>query len=145
MSYARPAMAALAGALGAGTGAGIVGWSASRRQAECHATDFAALERLWATIQDRKSVDDPKSSYTAKLLHRGRKKCAQKLGEESTEVVIEAVAGCRTGVTKESADLLYHLFVVWASVGVHPEDVMAELTKREGISGITEKRSRPKE
>jgi phosphoribosyl-ATP pyrophosphohydrolase len=100
-----------------------------------------ALERLWRTIESRRSAD-PGTSYTAKLFARGNAKIAQKLGEEAVEAVIEGVRGDRVALTGESADLLYHLFVMWAASGVSPEDVAAELTRREGISGVAEKKSR---
>jgi len=69
-------------------------------------------------------------------------KCAQKVGEEATEVVIEAVRGDRENLVKESADLVYHLCVLWAASGVAPDDVYAELARREGVSGIAEKAAR---
>jgi phosphoribosyl-ATP pyrophosphohydrolase len=100
-----------------------------------------ALERLWRTIESRRGAD-PGSSYTAKLFARGNAKIAQKLGEEAVEAVIEGVRGDRVALTGESADLLYHLFVLWAASGVCPGDVAAELTRREGISGVAEKKSR---
>ncbi len=99
------------------------------------------LDRLHAVIDSRKSAD-PDSSYTAKLFNKGPKKIAQKVGEEAVEAVIEAVAADRSGVTMESADLLYHLLVLWSATGVKPEDVWAELARREGLSGIEEKASR---
>jgi phosphoribosyl-ATP pyrophosphohydrolase len=101
----------------------------------------AALDRLWRVIDARRDAD-PKVSYTARLLARGRTKIAQKLGEEAVEAVIEGVRGDRTKLVGESADLLYHLFVLWADVGVMPTEVATELTRREGVSGIEEKRSR---
>jgi phosphoribosyl-ATP pyrophosphohydrolase len=67
---------------------------------------------------------------------------ARKLGEESVEAVIEAVKGDSTALTRESADLLYHLLVLWAAAGLSPDDIAAELTRREGISGIEEKSRR---
>jgi phosphoribosyl-ATP pyrophosphohydrolase len=100
-----------------------------------------ALERLWRVIESRRGAD-PKTSYTAKLFSRGREKIAQKLGEEAVEAVIEGVKGNRKALVGESADLLYHLLVLWAETGVAPADVMAELAKREGNSGIAEKRRR---
>jgi len=87
---------------------------------------------------------DPEKSYTAKLFAKGRKKIAQKLGEEAVETVIAALAESPENVVGESADLLYHLSVLWAEVGVKPEQVWAELAKRQGISGIDEKNSRKK-
>jgi phosphoribosyl-ATP pyrophosphohydrolase len=100
-----------------------------------------ALARLWQTIETRRGAD-PRRSYTARLLARGRDKVAQKLGEEAVEAVIEAVKGDRSALVGESADVLYHLLVVWADAGLSPTDVAAELTRREGVSGITEKKGR---
>jgi phosphoribosyl-ATP pyrophosphohydrolase len=76
------------------------------------------------------------------LLSRGTAKVAQKFGEEAVECLIEAVRGDHDAVVAESADVLYHLIVVWVSTGVAPEEVWAELMRREGVSGITEKASR---
>src|SRR5216684_2831513 len=100
-----------------------------------------ALERLWRVIESRRGAD-PETSYTAKLFARGREKIAQKLGEEAVEAVIEGVKGDRTALIGESADLLYHLLVLWAEAGIAPGDVAAELARREGQSGIAEKRGR---
>ena len=102
-----------------------------------------ALDRLFATIAARKGAD-PASSYTAKLLAEGVEKCAKKFGEEATEAVIAAVTRNKTELAKESADVLYHLTVLWAASGITPEDVYAELASREGQSGLEEKASRPK-
>ena len=99
------------------------------------------LARLWRTIEERRGAD-PASSYTAKLFSRGRAKIAQKLGEEAVEAVIEGVKGDGAALTGESADLLYHLFVLWADTGLTPDDIAAELARREGISGIAEKKGR---
>jgi phosphoribosyl-ATP pyrophosphohydrolase len=101
----------------------------------------SALDRLWQVIKSRRGAD-PQSSYTARLFSRGRSKIAQKLGEEAVEAVIEGIRGDRSKLIGESADLLYHLFVLWADTGVSPSDVAAELTRREGRSGLDEKRSR---
>jgi phosphoribosyl-ATP pyrophosphohydrolase len=100
-----------------------------------------ALDRLWQVIQSRRGAD-PQTSYTAKLFSRGRAKIAQKLGEEAVEAVIEGVGDNPAALVGESADLLYHLLVLWAAAGVSPEDVAAELIRREGVSGIAEKRGR---
>ena len=100
-----------------------------------------ALARLWATIEARRGAS-PDSSYTAKLLAVGPAGVARKLGEESLEAIIEAVKGDKTALTRESADVLYHLLVLWAAAGVSPDNVAAELARREGTSGIEEKRSR---
>jgi phosphoribosyl-ATP pyrophosphohydrolase len=101
------------------------------------------LDRLHAAIVARRGAD-PAASYTARLLARGTAKIAQKLGEETVEAVIEAVRGDRAGLVGESADLLYHLLVLWADAGIVPAEIWAELQRREGISGIAEKKSRPK-
>ena len=101
----------------------------------------AVIARLFDTIVSRKG-DDASGSYTAKLFARGTDKIAQKLGEEAVETVIAAVTKDRDGTIGESADLLYHLLVLWADAGIHPEDVLAELERREGTSGIAEKASR---
>jgi len=101
----------------------------------------AVLDRLWQIIQSRRNAD-PQSSYTARLFVRGRAKIAQKLGEEAVETVIEGVGENSSALVAESADLIYHLLVQWAAAGVSPADVAAELARREGTSGIEEKRSR---
>jgi phosphoribosyl-ATP pyrophosphohydrolase len=99
------------------------------------------LARLWRTIEARRGAS-PDSSYTAKLLAAGPAEVARKLGEESLEAVIEAVKGDNAALTRESADVLYHLLVLWAAAGLSPDDVAAELRRRQGISGIEEKNSR---
>ena len=101
----------------------------------------AVLDRLWQIIQSRRNAD-PQSSYTARLFVRGRAKIAQKLGEEAVETVIEGVGENSSALVAESADLIYHLLVLWAAAGVSPADVAGELARREGTSGIEEKRSR---
>ncbi|HEY3911431.1 MAG TPA: phosphoribosyl-ATP diphosphatase [Stellaceae bacterium] len=101
----------------------------------------AALNRLWRVIGSRRGAD-PQTSYTARLFARGRTKIAQKLGEEAVEAVIEGIRGDAPKLVGESADLLYHLLVLWADAGVSPADVAAELTRREGVSGLAEKRGR---
>lgn len=101
------------------------------------------LDRLHAAILAKRG-GDPTASYTAKLLGRGTAKIAQKLGEEAVETVIEAMRGDRAALVGESADLLYHLLVLWADAGIAPEEIWAELQRREGISGIAEKKSRPR-
>ncbi len=101
------------------------------------------LDRLWSVVMERRSAD-PTVSHSARLLQRGTAKVAQKFGEEAVECLIEAVAGNRTALVGESADVLYHLLVMWVAAGVQPAEVWAELQRREGVSGITEKASRPK-
>jgi phosphoribosyl-ATP pyrophosphohydrolase len=100
-----------------------------------------ALDRLWRVIQSRRGAD-PQTSYTARLFSRGRAKIAQKLGEEAVEAVIEGVGDNPAALVGESADLLYHLLVLWAASGISPTDVAAELARREGTSGLAEKRAR---
>lgn len=106
--------------------------------------DGLVLERLYQTILSRKG-GNPKESHTAKLLHKGRKKICKKFGEEAVEVVIAALAETKKDVVSESSDVLYHLLVLWAEMGIKPEDVWAELQSRVGTSGIEEKNSRPSE
>jgi phosphoribosyl-ATP pyrophosphohydrolase len=100
-----------------------------------------ALDRLYATIAARKGAD-PSQSYTASLLAKGMDKCAKKFGEEAVEAVIAAVQGDKAALAAESADVLYHLMVVWAAAGITPEDVYAVLKSREAQSGLAEKASR---
>ena len=102
------------------------------------------LDRLSALIETRKGADK-ETSYTAKLLSRGRGKICQKVGEEATETIVAALDETPEDVASESADLLFHLLVLWAKVGVKPADVWAKLEAREGTSGIIEKKSRKKE
>jgi len=104
-------------------------------------TGSVVLDRLWSVVMDRRD-SDPTISHSARLLSRGTAKVAQKFGEEAVECLIEAVRGDHDAVIAESADVLYHLVVVWVSTGVAPEEVWAELMRREGVSGIAEKASR---
>ncbi|MBA5725535.1 phosphoribosyl-ATP diphosphatase [Bombella favorum] len=101
------------------------------------------LERLYHTVMARKGAS-PSVSHSARLMARGRSKIAQKFGEEAVECVIEAIKGDRNGLISESADVLYHLIVMWVDAGIDPADVWEELERREGTSGIEEKASRPK-
>jgi phosphoribosyl-ATP pyrophosphohydrolase len=103
--------------------------------------DIEILERLYAVIQSRADVD-PGSSYTAFLLNAGMSKIAQKFGEEAVETVIAATTKDNQRIVAESADLLYHLLVMWVASGVKLDDVWKELAAREGVSGIAEKASR---
>ncbi|MFI4987929.1 MAG: phosphoribosyl-ATP diphosphatase [Alphaproteobacteria bacterium] len=104
-------------------------------------SDSTILARLFTIIESRKGAD-PSVSRTAHLFHRGIPKIAQKLGEEAVEAVIAAVEGKTGDLVNESADVLYHLLVLWSALGLKPEDVYAELARREGTSGIEEKRAR---
>ncbi len=103
---------------------------------------MSALDRLAATVESRRGADAD-SSRTASLLARGPEKCAEKFGEEAVEAIIEAVRGDRARLTSEAADVLYHLLVMLAARGVTLAEVLAELERREGVSGIKEKASRP--
>jgi phosphoribosyl-ATP pyrophosphohydrolase len=96
---------------------------------------------LFDTIQSRKGAD-PDSSYTASLLAKGTAKIAQKVGEEAVETCIEALQGNKEALANESADLLYHLMVLWSDQGLTPDDIMKVLQKRQGTSGHEEKASR---
>lgn len=99
------------------------------------------LGRLAATIAARKGAD-PESSWTAKLLSKGPEKCAEKFGEEAIEAIVEAVRGDRDRLTSEAADVLYHLMVMLTARDIALDDVLAELDRRAGQSGIAEKASR---
>ena len=102
------------------------------------------LDRLYRVIESRRAAD-PAVSHTAKLFHKGTRKIAQKVGEEAVETVIEAVRGKRDRLIAESADLMYHLLVLWADARINPAEVWEELARREGVSGIAEKRAREAE
>ena len=95
------------------------------------------LDRLWTIIDSRKGAD-PGASHSARLLARGTPQVVQKLGEELVECLIEAMAGNHAGLVAESADVLYHLLITWVNAGIHPEEVWAELTRREQVSHLTE-------
>ncbi len=106
-------------------------------------TPGAVLDRLYKVIDSRRNAD-PATSHTARLFQKGTRKIAQKVGEEAVEAVIEAVRGKRDRLVSESADLMYHLLVLWADARINPAEVWQELARREGMSGIEEKESRPK-
>jgi phosphoribosyl-ATP pyrophosphohydrolase len=99
------------------------------------------LNTLEAVIRERRG-GDPATSYTAKLFARGRAKIAQKVGEEAVETVIAAVADDREEMVKEATDLVFHLLVLLADAGLSLDDVRAEISRREGVSGIDEKAAR---
>ena len=101
------------------------------------------LADLANAIASRKGAS-PADSYTAKLLSQGVEKCAKKLGEEAVEAALAAVLGDKPHIAAESADLLYHLLVMLEATEVKLADVMAELARRKGLSGIAEKAQRPK-
>jgi len=97
-----------------------------------------SITRLYQAVLSCRH-DDPSTSRTARLLRAGRSKMAKKLAEEAVEVVIDAMHGDRFAVTKESADLLYNLVVLWVAAGIRPEDVWKEMDRRERLLGIAEK------
>jgi phosphoribosyl-ATP pyrophosphohydrolase len=97
-----------------------------------------AVGRLYSAVLARRG-HDPTLSRTAKLLAAGRSKMAQKVGEEAVEVAIDAARGNRDAVISESADLVYHLVVLWADMGITPGDVWNEMSRRERAQGIAEK------
>lgn len=105
--------------------------------------DAKILDQLWQTVEQRRLAGDVVSSHSARLMARGTAKVAQKFGEEAVECVIEATIGNRAATVLESADVLYHLVVMWVDAGIKPDEVWAELARRQGISGIAEKAARP--
>lgn len=102
------------------------------------------LAALADEIAERKSAS-PDQSYTAKLLSQGVEKCAKKFGEEAVETALAAVLRDKAHIAAETADLLYHLLVLLEASGVTLTEVMAELARRQGVSGLAEKASRPKD
>jgi phosphoribosyl-ATP pyrophosphohydrolase len=101
------------------------------------------LRELETVIAARKGAD-PDSSWTAKLLSKGPEKCAEKFGEEAIEAIIAAAKNDRENLTYEAADVLYHMLVMLAARDVALDDVLGELARRQGLSGIAEKAARPK-
>src|SRR5437868_9064097 len=99
------------------------------------------LAELAETVAARRGAS-PDISYTAKLLSQGIEKCAKKLGEEAVEAALAAVKGDKEHLKFEAADVFYHLVVLLEAAGVHLNEVMAELEKRVGTSGLTEKAQR---
>ena len=100
-----------------------------------------SIHRLAETIAARVGAD-PDTSWTARLLAKGPEKCAEKFGEEAVEAIIEAVRGDTARLTSEAADVLYHLLVMCAARGVTLAQIEAELARREGQSGLSEKAAR---
>jgi phosphoribosyl-ATP pyrophosphohydrolase len=105
--------------------------------------DSGIVDELYAVIASRMGAD-PEKSYTAKLFAKGRGKIAQKMGEEAVETVVAALSEGKAQVVAESADMLYHLLVLWADCGVEPTQVWTELARRAGTSGVDEKKQRGK-
>ena len=104
------------------------------------------MESVHEVIAERREKGDPEKSYVAKLISKGRKKMCEKVGEEAFELVIDAVDGKRKRTISESADLLFHLLVLWEDMGISPKDVAKELSKRKGVPGhVLRKRPRVEE
>ena len=101
------------------------------------------LNQIFETIESRKGAD-PDSSYVASLFEKGREKIAEKVGEESIETIIEAIKDDKEKLASESADLLFHLMILWSDAGLKPNDIFDILSTRNGISGHDEKASREK-
>lgn len=106
-------------------------------------SDQHPIDHLFSIIEARKGAS-PDVSYTASLLHAGVARCAKKFGEESVEAALAAATRDKAGTIAESADVLYHLLVMWAAADVSPAEVYAALAKRENQSGLAEKASRSK-
>ena len=104
---------------------------------------YETLERIAETIETRKG-GDPETSYVAKLLAGPEDSLLKKIGEEATETVLAAKAGDRLHLVRETADLWFHSMIVLARHGLGPGDVLAEMHRREGISGLDEKAARKK-
>ena len=102
------------------------------------------LNRLAELLQQRKSAD-PATSYVAKLYAKGLDSILKKVGEEATETIIAAKDGQRDAIVYETADLWFHTLVMLAHQGITPQEVLDELARREGLSGIEEKNARPKD
>lgn len=102
------------------------------------------LKRIAETLESRKGAD-PAGSYVAKLYDKGLDAILKKIGEEATETVVAAKNGDRSQIVYETADLWFHCLVMLAHQGLGPEDILAELARREGLSGLEEKAGRPKE
>ena len=102
------------------------------------------LDRLAQTLEARKQAD-PQSSYVAKLYHKGLDAILKKVAEEAAETIMAAKDGVREKIIYETADLWFHSLVLLAQQGIHPDEILNELARREGLSGIVEKASRGKE
>jgi phosphoribosyl-ATP pyrophosphohydrolase len=105
-------------------------------------TDESILQRLGETLAARKHGDPSASSYVASLFAKGEDAILKKVAEEAAETVLASKGGDKLHLVKETADLWFHTLVLLAWHGIRPEDVLAELRRREGVSGIDEKKSR---
>ena len=102
------------------------------------------IQRLTELLESRKDAD-PQTSYVARLYSKGMNSILKKVGEEAAETIIAAKDGSKEDLIYETADLWFHTMVMLAQAGLSAQDILAELARREGLSGITEKASRPKE
>ena len=93
------------------------------------------IDELFGVIEKRKG-GDPETSYVARTFSRGREHVAKKVGEEGVEVALAGALGDKKAVVSESADLLFHLLILWSDTGVAPAEVLDELSKRRGVSGL---------
>ena len=107
-------------------------------------SQFEFLDTLIATIASREGAD-PKESHVAKMLKRNTARIAKKVGEEGVEVAIAAAQRDHEAMVAESADLLFHLMILWHKERIAPAEIAAEFKRREGVSGIAEKASRIEE
>ena len=120
----------------------MLGSPSGPQRSQIMTEDSKILERLYSVIESRKD-NRPASSYTAHLLSQGMPEIARKVGEEAVETITAALTAENKNIVAESADLLFHLLVLWSEKGITPAEVWAELIRREGTSGIEEKAARP--
>tara|TARA_B100000886_G_scaffold339864_1_gene306738 strand:- start:1520 stop:1864 length:345 start_codon:yes stop_codon:yes gene_type:complete len=104
-------------------------------------TSEDVLDKLFTVICSRRE-NETKGSYTSTLFEGGQQLIARKVGEEAIECVVAGLSGTKKEIISESSDLLFHLMVLWSNSGILPKDVWEELTRRQGISGLVEKKSR---
>jgi phosphoribosyl-ATP pyrophosphohydrolase len=103
-----------------------------------------AIARLWAALDDHVKLQAPVPERTARLVSAGDRKMAQKLVEEAGEAALAAIVKDRIELVRESADIIYHLTLLWASLGIRPEEIWAEMVEREAAYGLAEKRAKPR-
>jgi phosphoribosyl-ATP pyrophosphohydrolase len=103
-----------------------------------------AISRLWHALNDHLQQQTPVPERTARLMSAGDRKMAQKLVEEAGEAALAAIVKDRLELVRESADLIYHLTLLWASLGIRPEEIWAEMEVRETAYGLAEKRAKPR-
>jgi phosphoribosyl-ATP pyrophosphohydrolase len=101
-----------------------------------------AIARLWCALDDHVKLRAPVPERTARLVSAGDRKMAQKLVEEAGEAALAAIVKDRTELVRESADIIYHLTLLWASLGIRPEEIWAEMAEREAAYGLAEKRAK---